>query len=485
MPANVEVIDDFYLLTQDNSIVTERQPAKRTEQFKTFIRNIGLPAPAVIGRKISAPPTIAVTSTMSAASGGSPAHKLTEPAPCPQPSTSTSKSSVVDTSNIRPQFADASSSGSSNNLSLADNSSVTSGPEAARDCAEERADFLILSQDEYTEHAAAIIQCKSSRTGQFVGSLDIDGVLKVWAMQPAPLTVASTMSKSTLTSLEWANKADRVLLLGTKDGNIRAFDIKEKKTIKDVVSDTSCSRIIAIASNPQGVQFTCSSVGRLRSTSPAADFNAPRVGKLSVWDLRTMKPEQHLTLSPGPIAVNSLVYNHNGQLLLTGAADGLLRLYDITSNKCIGQWGDSNTEVYTVSFSADETSCYSIGSDGKLSQWSIHKTGTKMADYQLHSGACGPFISIGAGGLKQAHCPRGKLFAIDSEGHHMLTCSAQGGLIYKLSNSVGGTLSPVLNLREHRAPAVTVDWSASVHSCLTGALDGRICVSTLLTTNSS
>ena len=36
---------------------------------------------------------------------------------------------------------------------------------------------------------------------------------------------------------------------------------------------------------------------------------------------------QHLSLSPGPIAVNSLAYNHNGQLLLTGAADGLLRLY--------------------------------------------------------------------------------------------------------------------------------------------------------------
>jgi len=39
--------------------------------------------------------------------------------------------------------------------------------------------------------------------------------------------------------------------------------------------------------------------------------------------------QQHLSLSPGPIAVNSLVYNHNGQLLLTGAADGRLRLYGL------------------------------------------------------------------------------------------------------------------------------------------------------------
>ena len=39
--------------------------------------------------------------------------------------------------------------------------------------------------------------------------------------------------------------------------------------------------------------------------------------------------QQYLSLSPGPIAINSLVYNHNGQLLLTGAADGRIRLYGL------------------------------------------------------------------------------------------------------------------------------------------------------------
>jgi len=39
------------------------------------------------------------------------------------------------------------------------------------------------------------------------------------------------------------------------------------------------------------MQFTCSAVGRLLTTNPTGDLNAPRVGKLSVWDLRTMKPE--------------------------------------------------------------------------------------------------------------------------------------------------------------------------------------------------
>jgi len=34
---------------------------------------------------------------------------------------------------------------------------------------------------------------------------------RVWSSQPNPSTIASTMSKSVLTSLEWANKADRLV----------------------------------------------------------------------------------------------------------------------------------------------------------------------------------------------------------------------------------------------------------------------------------
>ena len=55
-----------------------------------------------------------------------------------------------------------------------------------------------------------------------------------------------------------------------------------------------------------------------------------------------------------------------------------------------------------------------------------------MADFTLHSGSSGPFVSIGANGQKQYHSPRGKLFAIDAEGQHILTCAPQGGLIYKV-----------------------------------------------------
>ena len=38
----------------------------------------------------------------------------------------------------------------------------------------------------------------------------------------------------------------------------------------------------------------------------------------------------------------------------------------MSTHSCIAQWGDASSEIFTVSFSADETSCYSINSEGKV-----------------------------------------------------------------------------------------------------------------------
>jgi len=56
-----------------------------------------------------------------------------------------------------------------------------------------------------------------------------------------------------------------------------------------------------------------------------------------------------------------------------------------------------------------------------------------MADFALHSGSAGPFVSVSANGQKQYHSPRGRLFASNAEGHHMLTCAPHGGIIYKVA----------------------------------------------------
>lgn len=348
--------------------------------------------------------------------------------------------------------------------------------------------FIVLSQEEYGEHHSSIMHCRVDCSGRRVASLDVDGVIKVWSFNPIMQTKASSISKSPLLSLEWATKRDRLLLLGSGVGTVRLYDTEAKKNLCEININDDMPRILSLACSPNGASFVCSAAAPSLTSQP--DSSAPDIGskgmnqvpgKLLLWDTKTMKQQLQFSLDPEPIAINCTAFNHNGNLLVTGAADGVIRLFDMQQHGCAMSWKAHCGEVYSVEFSYDENAVNSIGEDGKFIQWNIHKSGLKVSEYSLPSDATGPFVLSGYSGYKQVQVPRGRLFAFDSEGNYMLTCSATGGLIYKLG-SEEKVLENCLSLGGHRAPVVTVDWSTAMDcgTCLTASMDGKIKLTTLL-----
>ncbi|XP_018886235.1 WD repeat-containing protein 91 isoform X3 [Gorilla gorilla gorilla] len=362
--------------------------------------------------------------------------------------------------------------------------------------------FIVLGQEEYGEHHSSIMHCRVDCSGRRVASLDVDGVIKVWSFNPIMQTKASSISKSPLLSLEWATKRDRLLLLGSGVGTVRLYDTEAKKNLCEININDDMPRILSLACSPNGASFVCSAAAP--SLTSQVDFSAPDIGskgmnqvpgRLLLWDTKTMKQQLQFSLDPEPIAINCTAFNHNGNLLVTGAADGVIRLFepwpgcewrcliasDMQQHECAMSWRAHYGEVYSVEFSYDENTVYSIGEDGKFIQWNIHKSGLKVSDYSLPSDATGPFVLSGYSGYKQVQVPRGRLFAFDSEGNYMLTCSATGGVIYKLGGDEK-VLESCLSLGGHRAPVVTVDWSTAMDcgTCLTASMDGKIKLTTLL-----
>ncbi|KAK3593070.1 hypothetical protein CHS0354_007861 [Potamilus streckersoni] len=344
--------------------------------------------------------------------------------------------------------------------------------------------FILLSQEEYTEHRSSVSYCRFSNSGQHVASVDVDGVVKVWTWSPQPVTAATVMSKAAFLSLEWANKSDRWLLLGNRSGNIRLFDVKEMKSFYEATGDPSYPRILCLCANPNSHTFVCSSTvnNRTRTGSLGGDIGpvvGSKVGRLTVWDLKSMKIDRQLSFEPGPVAVNCCSFNHNGQLLLTGAADGVIRLFDMHQSKCISQWEAHVGEVRGVQFSSNETSCYSMGMEDKFCEWNMNRLGKKIQDLNIHSGAVPQFLTSEPIGNKEI--PRGKLFAFDAEGKYLLTCDETKGVIYKVQDKMRG-VSKVIELKGHRSAVTTVDLSPDngTKVALTGSMDGKIRISTLL-----
>ncbi|XP_075414810.1 WD repeat-containing protein 91 [Tenrec ecaudatus] len=357
------------------------------------------------------------------------------------------------------------------------------GPEGSRP----EQPFIVLGQEEYGEHHSSIMHCRVDCSGRRVASLDVDGVIKVWSFNPIMQTKASSISKSPLLSLEWATKRDRLLLLGSAVGTVRLYDTEAKKNLCEINIHEDMPRILSLSCSPNGASFVCSAAAP--SLASHVDVLSPDLGsrggnqvpgRLLLWDTKTMKQQLQFSLDPEPIAVNCTAFNHNGNLLVTGAADGIIRLFDMQQHECAMSWKAHSGEVCSVEFSYDENTVYSIGEDGKFIQWDIHKSGLKVSESSLPPDATGPFVLSGYSGYKQVQTPRGRLFAFDSEGHYMLTCSATGGVIYKLSREKG--LESCLSLGGHRAPVVTVDWSTAMDcgTCLTASMDGKIKLTTLL-----
>ncbi|KAH0616792.1 hypothetical protein JD844_028185 [Phrynosoma platyrhinos] len=233
--------------------------------------------------------------------------------------------------------------------------------------------FIVLSQEEYGEHHSSIMHCRVDCSGRRVASLDVDGVIKVWSFNPMMQTKASSISKSPLLSLEWATKRDRLLLLGSGVGTVRLYDTEAKKNLCEISIDEDMPRILSLACSPSGASFVCSAaasglINQLDYTGPdSGGKGANQVpGKLLLWDTKTMKQQLQFSLEPEPIAINCTAFNHNGNLLVTGAADGMIRLFDMQQHECAMSWMAHDGEVYSVEFSYDENTVYSIGEDGKL-----------------------------------------------------------------------------------------------------------------------
>uniref|UniRef100_A0A8C7CEX6 WD repeat-containing protein 91 n=1 Tax=Oncorhynchus kisutch TaxID=8019 RepID=A0A8C7CEX6_ONCKI len=350
--------------------------------------------------------------------------------------------------------------------------------------------FIKLSQEEYGEHHSSIMYCRVDCSGRRVASLDVDGVIKVWSFNPIMQTKATIMSKSPLLSLEWATKPDRLLLLGSGVGTVRLYDTNAKKNLYEMTIDETHSRILSLACSPSGTSFVCSAAahagpgrsGSVTETVQRLPNHLSVSGQLLLWDTKTVKQQLQFSLEPGPVAINCTAFNHNGNLLVTGAADGVIRLFDMQRYDCAMSWRAHDGEVYSVEFSYDENTVFSIGEDGKFIQWNIHRCGVKQSENSLPQDATGPFVLSGYSGYKQVQVPRGRLFAFDSEGQHVLTCSNNGGLIYRLNSSSDSGLEKVLPLGGHKAPVVTVDWCSAMDcgTCLTASMDGKIKLSTLL-----
>ncbi|XP_062120288.1 uncharacterized protein LOC133834631 [Humulus lupulus] len=351
--------------------------------------------------------------------------------------------------------------GISDSNQLLDGSHVEKGGDSyGEELPEVKVDF----QETFLGHTSPISRCRFSASGNNIASASMDGTVRIWTYDSStPASRNATIyCGAEIMSLDWECKSDRLLLIGTADGGIKAWNVDAKRVVCDLKTTEAFPSVLDIKCSPVEPIFVSAAASRGYGSSYVDNLG---FASLTVWNMKTWKAMTVLPLGKDPPAITSLSFNHNGKILAAAATDGMIHMFDMSAGLQITGWPAHDSAISSILFGPDETSIFSLGSEGQILEWSLHNQGQVLWSKNC-SRFCDPEIS------KQCRHE----MALDANGRRLLTTSGSvRAPIYQVRDHTNG-----LRTLAHTSAITTVDWHPTLPIFLTGSADNSVRVTSIL-----
>ncbi|XP_003592160.3 WD repeat-containing protein 91 [Medicago truncatula] len=328
---------------------------------------------------------------------------------------------------------------------------------------EDFVEVKVEHQETFLGHTSPISRCRFSASGNNIASASLDGTARIWTYDAStPASRNATIYCGTeILSLDWECKSDRLLLIGTSDACIKAWNVDAKRVVCDLNTTEAFPSVLDIKCSPVEPIFVSAAAS---GGSGSNYFDNLGFASLTVWNMKTWKAMTVLPLGEDPPAITSLCFNHNGKILAASAVDGMIHMFDMSAGLQITGWPAHDSSISSILFGPDETSIFSLGSDGKIFEWSLQNQGQI-----LWSRDCSRYCYPSSNYYRHD-------MALDANGRRLLvTSSSDRAPIYQVQGHLNGwrTLS-------HGAPITAVDWHPTLPIFLTGSADNSVRVTSLL-----
>ncbi|XVF53483.1 hypothetical protein PTKIN_Ptkin05aG0102900 [Pterospermum kingtungense] len=328
---------------------------------------------------------------------------------------------------------------------------------------EEFPEVSVEFQETFLGHTNPITRCRFSASGNNIASASVDGTVRIWTYDSsiAASRNATIYCGAEIMSLDWECKSDRLLLIGTADGGIKAWNVDAKRVVCDLNTSEAFPSVLDLKCSPvEPIFVSAASSRRLGSNT----IHSLGYASLTVWNMKTWKAMTVLPLGEDPPAITSLCFNHNGKILAASATDGMIHMFDMSAGLQITGWPAHDSAISSLLFGPDETSIFSLGSDGKIFEWSLQNQGRVL--WSKTSG----WLSDGTSKYYRHE------MALDANGRQLLvTCGSVRAPIYQVRGHSNG-----LRSLPHSAAITTVDWHPTLPIFLTGSADNSVRVTSIL-----
>ncbi|KAH7557736.1 hypothetical protein JRO89_XS11G0210400 [Xanthoceras sorbifolium] len=190
-------------------------------------------------------------------------------------------------------------------------------------------------QDTFLGHTSPISRCRFSASGDNIASASVDGTVRIWTHDSTTSASrnATIYCGAEIMSLDWECKSNRLLLIGTADGGIKAWNVDAKRVVCDLNTTEAFPSVLDLKCSPvEPIFVSASASGRYGSSyNDSWGF-----ASLTVWNMKTWKAMTVLPLGEDPPAITSLCFNHNGKILAASAVDGMIHMFcdPETSKQC-------------------------------------------------------------------------------------------------------------------------------------------------------
>uniref|UniRef100_A0A2P2KKK6 WD repeat-containing protein 91 homolog isoform X1 n=1 Tax=Rhizophora mucronata TaxID=61149 RepID=A0A2P2KKK6_RHIMU len=248
---------------------------------------------------------------------------------------------------------------------------------------EEFPEVKVDFQETFLGHTSPISRCRFSASGNNIASASVDGTVRIWTYESSASTSrnATIYCGAEIMSLDWECKSDRLLLVGTADGGIKAWNVDAKRVVCDLNTSEAFPSVLDLKCSPVEPIFVSASASRRHGPNYIDTLG---YASLTVWNMKTWRAMAALPLGEDPPAITSVCFNHNGKILAASATDGMIHMFDMSAGLQITGWPAHDSAISSILFGPDETSIFSLGSDGKIFEWSLQNQGHVLWSTSCH-----------------------------------------------------------------------------------------------------